>query len=310
MLRSKIVVAALAAALLTLALGAGPSAGTPSAPAAKKRPLFPVTIQAANGRVTIPRRPTRIVSLSPTATENLFAVGAGGQVVAVDELSNYPRRAPRTTLSGFQPNAEAIAGYRPDLVLLHSGGEIVAQLRALGIRVLQLPAAASLTQAYTELVQVGRATGHPQAAQRVVRSMKTRIAAAMASARKSGSARLAVYHELTTDYYSASSKTFIGNVYRLFGLRNIADAAAGANSGYPKLSAEHIIASSPDLIVLADSKCCGQSYSTVAARPGWGTIKAVRNRRVIRADDDVVSRWGPRIVGFVRSVATVLRSAP
>jgi iron complex transport system substrate-binding protein len=310
MVKQKHVGAVLAAAALSLVLGVGSSDGGKAAVSAKKRPLFPVTIQAANGRVTIPRRPTRIVSLSPTATENLFAVGAGSQVVAVDEFSNYPARAPRTKLSGFQPNAEAIAGYRPDLVLLHTGGEIIDQLRALGIRVIHLPAAASLNQAYTELAQVGRATGHPQAAQRVVRSMKQRIATAVAQARKRGSTRLSVYHELTTDYYSASSRTFIGQVYKLFGLRNIADAAAGANSGYPKLSAEHIIASNPDLIVLADSKCCGQSFATVASRPGWNTIRAVRNRRVIRADDDVVSRWGPRIVGFVRAVATVLRSSP
>jgi iron complex transport system substrate-binding protein len=301
----------LAAALAATLTGLFGSAAAPAQPLAKPKPLFPVTIEAANGRVTIPRRPTRIVSLSPTLTENLFAVGAGRQVVAVDERSNYPKRAPRTKLSGFQPNAEAIAGYRPDLVFLHpGGGEIVAQLQSLGIRVLQLPAAVNLNQAYREIVQVGRATGHPYAAQGVVRSMRSRLNVAVASAKRRGSARLAVYHELTTDYYSATSRTFIGQVYKLFGLRNIADGASGAGSGYPKLSGEHIIASNPDLIVLADSKCCGQSYATVAARPGWQTIKAVRNRRVIRADDDVVSRWGPRIVGFVRTVAAALRSTP
>lgn len=301
MQRQMMLVAALAASLVLLAPG--------TSPAAKAPPLFPVTIQAANGKVTVPKRPTRIVSLSPTLTENLFAVGAGGQVVAVDEFSTYPARAPRTKLSGFTPNAEAIAGYRPDLVFLHgSGGEIVSQLRALGIRVIQLPAAANLSHAYSELLRVGRATGHPKAAQRIVARMKAQIAAAVEQARRRGSARLSVYHELTTDYYSASTRTFIGQIYRLFGLRNIADAAADANSGYPKLSAEHIIAANPDLIVLADAKCCGQSHATVAARPGWSSIKAVRNRRVIRADDDVVSRWGPRIVGFVRTVANALRS--
>jgi iron complex transport system substrate-binding protein len=285
-------------------------ASAPAAePPAKPKALFPVTIKAANGRVTIPRRPTRIVSLSPTATENLFAVGAGRQVIAVDALSNYPRRAPRTKLSGFTPNAEAIASYRPDLVVLHTGGKIVQQLRALRIRVIQLPAAQSLAHAYAEIFQIGRATGHPQAARRLVGSMKARVATAVASARRSGSARLSVYHELTTDYYSATSQTFIGQVYRLFGLRNIADGADGSGSGYPKLAGEYIIAANPDLIVLADSKCCGQSHETVAARPGWSTIKAVRTRRVTRADDDVASRWGPRIVGFVGVVATALRNA-
>ena len=290
------------AAILVLLGASAPAAQPPAKPK-----LFPVTIEAANGRVTIPRRPTRIVSLSPTATENLFAVGAGGQVIAVDALSNYPRRAPRTKLSGFTPNAEAIASYRPDLVFLHTGGKIVQQLRALRIRVIQLPAARTLAHAYAELVQIGRATGHPVTARRLVGSMKARIAAAVASARPSAS-RLSVYHELTTDYYSATSQTFIGQVYRLFGLRNIADGADGSGSGYPKLAGEYVIAANPDLIVLADSKCCGQSHETVAARPGWSTIKAVRTRRVVRADDDVVSRWGPRIVGFVRLVATALRN--
>jgi len=276
---------AVAAAILVLFGASAPAAKPPGKP----KTLFPVTIKAANGRVTIPRRPTRIVSLSPTATENLFAVGAGRQVVAVDALSNYPKRAPRTQLSGFTPNAEAIAGYRPDLVFLHTGGEIVQQLRELRIRVIQLPAARNLAHAYAEIVQIGRATGHPEAARRLVGSMRSRIASAVASARRSGSARLSVYHELTTDYYSATSQTFIGQVYTLFRL-------------------QHIIASNPDLIVLANSKCCGQSQETVAARPGWSTIKAVRTRRVIRADDDVVSRWGPRIVGFVRLIARVLRN--
>lgn len=305
MVKSTLLAAIVVVALL--ALGAVTAAPTGAEPLAKPKPLFPVTVAAANGRVTIPRRPTRIVSLSPTATENLFAIGAGRQVVAVDEFSTYPARAPRTKLSGFQPNAEAIASYRPDLVVVHSDGGIVDQLEALRIRVIHNPAAANLQHAYRGIQLLGTATGHPGAAANVVRTMKSRIGAAVTSAKRSGSARLAVYHELTTDYYSASSSTFIGQVYRLFGLRNIADAAADAGSGYPKLSAEHIIASNPDLIVLADSRCCGQSYATVAARPGWNTIKAVRNRRVVRADDDVASRWGPRIVSFVRAVATALR---
>ena len=304
MVNRTLLVATIAAILASF----GASAPAPAAESPGKSKLFPVTIKAANGRVTIPRRPIRIVSLSPTATENLFAVGAGRQVIAVDALSNYPKRAPRTKLSGFTPNAEAIASYRPDLVFLHTGGKIVQQLRALRIRVIQLPAAQNLAHAYAEIVQIGRATGHPGVASRLVRSMKARIASAIASARPNAS-RLSVYHELTTDYYSATSQTFIGQVYRLFGLRNIADGADGSGSGYPKLAGEYIIAANPDLIVLADSKCCGQSRETVAARPGWSTIKAVRTSRVIRADDDVASRWGPRIVGFVRLVATALRNA-
>ena len=294
----KLTVAATLLAIAVLALLAGPAA-------AKERPLFPVTIKAANGTVTIAKRPARIVSLSPTATEDLYAVGAGRQVVAVDELSNFPKRAPRTKLSGYTPNVEAIAGYRPDLVIVRSNAG-VAELERLAIKVLQLPEAANLPQAYTQVRQIGRATGHPRTAESVVGWMRARIAASVRSV-QGRARRLSVYHELTTDYYSATSQTFIGQVYRLFGLRNIADAAGGGP--FPKLSGEYIIASSPDLIVLADSKCCGQSYATVAARPGWDTISAVRNRRVIPVDDDIASRWGPRVVAFVRSVAAAVRRA-
>ena len=290
---------ALLAALLLVAPGAAAAKQQP-------KPAFPVTIKAANGTVTIKKRPTRIVSLSPSTTEDLFAVGAGRQVVAVDELSNYPARAPRTKLSGYTPNVEAIAGYRPDLVIVRSEAG-VAQLRRLGITVLQLKEAGDLAQAYAQVLQVGRATGHTKQATAVVRWMRKQINAELRSI-QGRSRQLSVYHELTTDYYSATSGTFIGRVYKLLGLRNIADEATAAGP-YPQLSAEFIVASNPDLIVLADSKCCGQSLATVAARPGWGTIAAVRDRHVVAMDDDIASRWGPRIVAFVRAVAAQVRRA-
>ena len=291
--------ATLVALATTLALGAEPLA-------AKERPLFPVTIRAANGSVTITKKPVRIVSLSPTSTETLYAIGAGRQVVAVDDLSNYPRRAPRTKLSGYQPNVEAIAAYRPDLVAVRSQAG-VAELEKLRIKVLQLPEAVALASAYRQINQLGRATGHPRLSANVVKRMRTRISSSVRSVQRRAR-RLSVYHELTTDYYSVTSRTFIGQIYKLFGLRNIADAAGGA-SDYPKLSGEYIIAANPDLIVLADSRCCGQRHATVAARPGWSTIKAVRNRRVVAIDDDVASRWGPRVMQFVQSVAAAVRGS-
>jgi cobalamin transport system substrate-binding protein len=249
--------------------------------------------------------PHRIVSLSPTATESLFAIGAGSQVVAVDDQSDYPKRAPRTSLSGYTPNVEAIAGYRPDLVVLSGdANDVVAGLRKLGIRVLVQPAAKDLAGAYAEIKQLGAVTGHKKNAAALVARMRNRIARTIASVPKR---RLAVYHELDPTYYSATSKTFIGRIYKLFGLRNIADAADSSASGYPQLSAEYIVSSNPGLIVLADTRCCKQSAATVASRPGWGGIAAVRNHRVVGIDDSVASRWGPRVVSFVESVAKVLR---
>jgi cobalamin transport system substrate-binding protein len=271
-------------------------------------PAFPVTIRAANGDVQIGSRPVRIVSLSPTHTETLFAIGAGQQVIAVDDQSSYPARAPRTNLSGYRPNIEAIASYRPDLVVVSNDGGIVGSLRKLGITVLLEPAADNLAQAYEEIRQLGAATGHLQTATVVVRSMQTTMTKLIRSVPKR-SRHLKVFHELEPDLFSATSKTFIGQVYKIFGFRNIADAADKTGTGYPQLSNEYVLAANPDLVVLADSKCCAQSAKAVAARPGWSNIAAVRRRGVIPVDDDIASRWGPRVVDFVRAVAAAARRA-
>jgi iron complex transport system substrate-binding protein len=253
------------------------------------------------------RYPHRIVSLSPTVTEDLFALGAGKQVIAVDQDSNYPHRAPRTSLSGFTPNSEAIANYHPDLVLIsYNPNNFASQLRKLGIKVVMEPAANNLPQAYREILQVGRLTGHTKGAKAVVHSMQRRLETIIRSVPKSRR-HLRVYHELDPTYYTATSKTFIGSIYKLFGFRDIADAADTTGSGYPQLSAEYIVQQNPQLVVLADTKCCQQTAATVAARPGWGTIAAVQHHRVVGVDDDIASRWGPRIVQFAQAVARIAR---
>jgi iron complex transport system substrate-binding protein len=267
---------------------------------------FPAKVTAGNGSVSIPHEPQRIVSLSPSATEDLYAVGAGGQVVAVDSYSTYPSQAPTTNLSGFTPNVEAIAKYRPDLVVVaEDTSHIVAQLGKLGIPVLVEPAAASLNQAYDEIDDLGLATGHPDRAGPVVDGIKRQIAEIVDSAPHPTSP-LSIYHELDQTYYSATSKTFIGELYTMLDLTNIADKAKGA-SDYPQLSPEYIIATDPSLIVLADTVCCKQSAATVGARPGWSNIAAVKNGDVVPVDDSIASEWGPRIVPFMRKIADAVR---
>jgi len=268
---------------------------------------FPVTIHAANGDVVISKRPVRIVSLSPSATEDLFAAGAGKQVVAVDEDSDYPKQAPKTKLSGFQPNAEAVAGYNPDLVIVSNDGGIIAQLQKLGITALLEPAPDTVAQAYDEIRQIGAATGHAPAAATVVRGMEKRLTALIRSVPKSRR-HLRVFHELSPDYYSATSTTFIGRIYKLFGFSNIADAADATHTGYPQLSGEYVISSNPQIVVLADSVCCGQKASTVASRPGWSQVAAVKQHRVVAVDDSVASRWGPRLIEFAAAIARVART--
>jgi iron complex transport system substrate-binding protein len=293
-----LLVAATLAALALSVAGASGGATTTSA--------FPVTVVASNGKVTVTKRPTRIVSLSPTATESLFAIGAGPQVVAVDDQSDYPKSVPRTALSGFTPNVEAIAAYRPDLVVIaYDPKGLSSALQRLGVTVLHQDGAKSFKGAYQQIRQLGMVTGRESAAVKLVTGMKAKIARVVADARKARPG-LTVYHELDPTLFSATSKTFVGQVYTALGLKNIADAADSAGFGYPQLSAEYVVSADPDLIVLADTVCCGQKASTVAARPGWDRIKAVRTGSVVRVDDSIASRWGPRLVNFFRAMSSAL----
>lgn len=250
-----------------------------------------------------------IVSLSPTATEMLFAIGAGDQVIAVDDQSNYPAEAldKPHDLSGFEPNVEAIAALQPDLVIMQDP-TIQEQLEALGITVWIGSAAASFDDVYTQIEQLGAATGHVAEAAELVAQMQADIDAAVKAA-PTTSQGLSYYHELDPTLYSLTSNTFAGQVYALFGLTNIADGAQEGND-YPQLNAEYIVQQNPALIFLADTKCCGESPETVAARPGWDAIDAVAKGNVIALDDDIASRWGPRIVDYVQAVSDALAKVP
>jgi iron complex transport system substrate-binding protein len=262
---------------------------------------FPVTITAANGDVTIDERPARIVSLSPTATEMLFAIGAGDQVVAVDDQSDHPAEVPATNLSGFEPNVEAIASYEPDLVVM-SDDAIAGELEALDIRLLVEPAVSTVEEAYEQVRQLGAATGNATEADATVSGIQSEIEAIVTEIPEDADAApLTFYHELDDSYYSATSSTFIGALYELAGLENIADEADDG-SGYPQLSGEYIVDADPDIVYLADSECCAQSAETVAARPGWGEISAVQNGNVVELGDDVASRWGPRMVELLELI--------
>ena len=173
--------------------------------------------------------------------------------------------------------------------------------------VLLEPAAKNLAGAYAQIRQLGVATGHRRAAAALATRIRKRVAALVASVPKRS---LSVYHELSPSHYSATSGTFIGSIYRLFGLKNIADGAASGGSDYPQLSDEYIVGANPDLIVLADTTCCGQNAGTVKARPGWLSITAVQRGAIVLVDDSIAARWGPRITTFVATIARALRSTP
>jgi cobalamin transport system substrate-binding protein len=274
---------------------------------------FPITVTTAAGKLHLASRPGAIVSLAPTATEMLYAIGAGGQVKAVDSLSDYPANAPVTKLSAYQPNAEAIAAYKPDLVIITNNiGGIAAKLTALSIPVLQLPAATNVAGVYTEFAQLGAATGHLAQAEAEDQKLRTDISQ-IVSSEPHHSAPLTYYFELGVDpYYSVTDSTFIGSLLSLLGMKSIADTATGAAAagGYPSLSAEFILKANPDYIILSDTGATGggQSPATVTARPGWSVLSAVKSKHIIVLNADIASRWGPRIVDLLQTVAAGTKS--
>lgn len=247
----------------------------------------------------------KIVSLSPTATEMLYAIGAGDQVVAVDSLSTYPAEvAPKVTkISAYEPSAEAILAYEPDVVLISNDmNKITEQLTTADpdIKVWTGAAAASLDDVYKQIAELGELTGRTDSAAELVADMKKRIEAAVPA--EAPSVTYKAFYELDNTYYSVTSNTFVGALLKQIGFVSIADGVEKGND-YPQLSVEAIVAANPDVIFLADTKCCQQTAETVAARPGWGEVKAVQNNSVVELDDDVANRWGPRIVDLVEQFA-------
>jgi iron complex transport system substrate-binding protein len=249
--------------------------------------------------------PTRIVSISPTATESLYAIGAGNRVAAVDSDSNYPPSAPRKSgLIAYAPNAEAIAvDYRPDLVVVsYDANKVIESLRRLGIRVVFQPTAKNLTAAYQQITTLGTVTCHTAGAHRVVLSLEHQVAAirhaAYAKARG-----LTYYDEISAPPYdyAASSRSFIGQLFTLLGMHNITSDP----SGFPQLSQEYIVKASPQLIFLSDNQKNDGAVtaSAVAQRPGWSTIRAVKHHAIYGLNDDAASRWGPRIVVLMREIS-------
>ncbi|MBU3704338.1 MAG: ABC transporter substrate-binding protein, partial [Ilumatobacteraceae bacterium] len=246
----------------------------------------------------------RIVSLSATATEMLYALGAQDQIVAVDNYSNHPQEAAdfATKIDAFEPSVEAITELDPTVVLLtYDPGDLQAQLEKLGIKVWIGAAAATLDDTYKQITELGDLTAKADTAAALVESMESEIEATI-TGMELPDAPVSYYYELDNTFYSLTSNTFIGQLMSRFMLQNVADTAEAGND-YPQLSAESIVSSNPQMIFLADTKCCEQSAETVAARAGWDVIDAVKNGNVVELDDDIASRWGPRVVDLVKVVA-------
>jgi iron complex transport system substrate-binding protein len=278
---------------------------TPAQAAATK---YPLTVKFGGYTTKIAKKPTKIISLSPSATEILYAIGAGSQILAVDNLSNYPANAPVSEISAFDPSVEAILAKKPDLVLISVDSTKAPQIRnalvKLGIPVLMEKAPATLQDVYAENTLLARVTDRQSGAQKLNASMAKSIKETLAKAKKSSKIR--IYHEVDDTYFSVTSNTFIGTVYKDFGAVNIADAASVAdNSGYPQLSAEYLLKSNPQVIFLSNAQY-GVTANSVSKRAGWSQISAIKNKKIVELPADIPSRWGPRLVDFYKLIGASL----
>jgi iron complex transport system substrate-binding protein len=263
-------------------------------------------VSATSAGATSP--PTCVVSLSPAATETLFAIGAAPQVQAVDTDSNYPTTGlPTKRINALNPSVESIVGLcktsashpstKPDVVIIsYNANDIQQKLTGLGIKVILQGAPTTLIGAYQEIKQLGSLTGHVTNAASIVTSLKATIAKDVASIPKHSTKVVTVYYELDPTYYSVASNTFVGSLLKSLGVVNIADAkSTSADAGYPQLSAEYVLSANPKLIFLADTICCHVNRAALAKRSGFSKVSAVVHHHVVGLSDDIASRWGPRL---------------
>ena len=300
--------AAVAAALLlasALALAAcGNDDEEAGPPASQPGVDFPITVQRSDGReITIQEPPERIASLSPGATEILFAIGAGENVGASDNFSDYPPEAEQTTkLDAFEPNLEAIVAVEADLIIVaHNQDNVVEALDDLGEPVLYLVVPEGVEGVFEQIRLFGRVTDHQQEAEDLARSLEARIVAIEAKLADVDQGPR-VFHELDNTLYTAAPDSFVGDLYNLLKAQNV---AAGSDNPYPQLTQEIIIERDPEVIILADEEF-GETPETVKSRPGWDVISAVKNDRIHGIDPNTVSRPGPRVVDALEELARLL----
>ena len=239
--------------------------------------------------------PKRIISLSPSITEILFEIGSGNQVIAVDNLSNYPNEAPISDISAYDPNVEAISLLNPDLVILsYNIKNLKAALKKIGIETIYLPAPLNFEDILDQIDYLGLQTGNEDKAKKLISKMKNRMK--ILQKLRENEKATKIYHEIDPNYYSPSKFSFIGDIYQKLNYKNVADKADISNLGYPKLSPELIISENPDLIVLPGKD--NKYVEKVKLRPGWGYIEAVKKNNFLLTNNDIASRWGPRILNF------------
>ena len=271
----------------------------------------PLTVTDGLDReITLTAVPQRIVSLAPSNTEILFAIGAGDQVVGRDQLSDFPEEAQAVTDIGStygDLNTELIVSLNPDLVLAAEVNtpEQVQQLEDLGLTVYYLKNPLTLEEMYGNLEIVAQLTGHEEEAAALIESLQARVVAVDEKIAPLSS-RPGVFYELdATDPakpFTAGKGTFIDQLIERAGGFNIASDL----EDYPQMSLEQVVAADPAFIILGDARY-GVTPESIAQRPGWENLSAVKNGQVFPFNDDLVSRPGPRLVDALEEFAKLLR---
>ena len=270
-----------------------------------------ITVTDDLGReVNLPATATRIVSLAPSNTEILFAVGAGDKVVGVTTYCNYPEAATtKETIGGFSPktiSVEKIVALQPDVVFSAGGLQmpVIEALEKLNIPVVALDPA-TIDDIYGDIGLVGKITGNEDGATAVVDDMKTRIAAVTEKVSQvPESDRPTVFWETWDDpLMSAGPTSFIGQMIETAGGVNI---FADVEDQYPTVSAEEVIARNPQVIMGSDSHGDKLTVEAISARPGWSNIAAVQNGRIYLVQGDIASRAGPRVADAIEFMAAAL----
>jgi iron complex transport system substrate-binding protein len=287
---------------------AAPAAQPTSAPAAKTEPApaFPITITDDAGRqVTIAKQPQRIVSLAASNTEIVYALGLGDKVVGVDKFSNYPPEAQKKPVVGSysKPDLEQIVAAEPDLILatgIHVKSAVPEMEKHNLPVVVVTPKDVATVLSKIELV--GKITGRQKEAEALTGEMRAKIDALQTRAK--GAQPVRVFFELSPELHSAGAGTFVNDMITMLGGVNI---AAGAGQEWPQMNQESIFVADPEVILLADHGTAGgQSFETVAARPGWHQLDAVKNKRVHEVDPDLTNRPGPRLVEGLEAIIKAL----
>jgi len=266
----------------------------PTAVATASAAAFPTTVTDFQNRsVTLPKRPERIVSIGPSITEFLFALGAGARVVGADDFSDEPAAAKQLEkVGGIKVNFEKVVSLKPDLVLsVKFSDGTIEKLASAGLLVLVVDPQSAGDVARTAIL-LGRAVGSD--GETMARDIQKRIDDVRAKT-SAAATKPRIYHEIDASdpnkIFTVGPGSYIHDLIEIAGGQNI---AARATSAYPQLSAEEILRSDPEIIVLAAADYSAKPEQ-VAARTGWSAISAVKNKRIVTIAPNLINRPGPRV---------------